>query len=106
MISLFWYYGFQIFFYFFYQNCIFYEFFLFPCQNVTLLTSPIKGKRYSENAQRWKEAYLDMLIVFVELFMRFGLRHSYLAKFFGFLISPNFVFLFVNVRHISDSDIY
>ena len=47
-------------------------FILFPCQNVTLLTTPIKEKPCSKNAQLWKKAYMDMLIVFIELL--FGLR--------------------------------
>ena len=48
------------------HNCIFYEFILFPCQFTIFLTSPIKKKLSKENAQHWKKAYLDMLIVFVE----------------------------------------
>ena len=39
---------------------------LFPCQTMVLLKSPVKGRHYKENAQRLKEAYLDMLIVFDE----------------------------------------
>ena len=48
------------------HNCIFYETILFPCLIITLLTSRIKGRHCRKKAQRWKKAYLDTLIVFVE----------------------------------------
>ena len=48
------------------HNCMFYEFNLFPCQFITLFTSPIKQSHFRENAECSKKAYLDMLIVFVE----------------------------------------
>ena len=65
-------------------NCIFYEFNLYPCQIITIMTRPINKRFCRKNAQRWKKAYLDMLIVFVEKFKLFGLRHSYLANFVVF----------------------
>ena len=65
-------------------NCIFYEFILFPCQIITIMTRTINRRLCWKNAQRWKKAYLDMLIVFVEKCKLFGLRHSYLANFVGF----------------------
>ena len=77
--------NFSFIFFVFYQNCIFYEFFLFPCQNVTLLTSPIKEKHYSKNAQRWKEAYLDMLIVFLNCLCFLGWDTVVSQNFLGFL---------------------
>ena len=39
-----------------------------------------KMKKSKEIAERCKKAYLDMLIVFVEWFMLFELRHSCLEK--------------------------
>ena len=47
------------------HNCIFYEFILFPCRIITLLTIHIEGKHSRGNAQRSKKAYLNLLIVFV-----------------------------------------
>ena len=64
---------------------MFYEFNLFPCRNITLLTIPIKERHCRKNEERWKRAFLDMLFVFVEWFMFFGLGHSYVAKFLVFL---------------------
>ena len=50
MVYLFGYYA------FFYElNCVFYEFILFPCRIITLLTGPIERKHSRENAQRWKK---------------------------------------------------
>ena len=48
------------------HSCIFFEFILFPCRIIKLLKSAIKGRHCRENAQRWKKAYQDMLIVFVD----------------------------------------
>ena len=71
---------------------------------VVKLETQIKEKFCSETALRWKKAYLDVLIVFVELIFR--LRHSYLANVFGFLILRKFVFLFVVAGHIPDKNRY
>ena len=62
------------------RNCVFYEFILFPCQIITLLTKTIEGMHNNESSKRCKKAYLDMLIDFVELLMLFGLRQSYLLQ--------------------------
>ena len=48
------------------QNCIFYEFILFPCQIITLLTSPKAVKHSRKVYSSGKKSYLDKLIVFVE----------------------------------------
>ena len=45
---------------FFEHNCIFYGSSLFSCRIIALLTSAIEAKNSSENAQRWKNAYLNI----------------------------------------------
>ena len=81
MVSFCVYYGFSLIFFIFEHNCKFFEFILFRCQTIIIMTRPIEEKLSRKNAQRWKKAYLDMLIVLVIYFMLFGLRHSYVAKF-------------------------
>ena len=63
MVSLFWYYASSIFLLFLIGIAYF---ILFLYRIITLLTSQIKGRHCRENAQRWKKAYFDMLIVFIE----------------------------------------
>ena len=55
----------SMFFFILAHNCIYYEFILFPCQIIILLTFQIEGNYSRKSAQRWKKAYLDMLVVLV-----------------------------------------
>ena len=73
------------FFFVFENNLKFYDFILFPCRIITLLTSPIEQKLVGKKHSVEKGAYLNMSIVFALLFSIFGLRHSYLANFLVFL---------------------
>ena len=84
------------FFFIFEHTCRFYEFILFPCQIIKLLTIPNEDRHSRKNAQRWEKAYLDLFIILVTKFLLFGLRHSYLAKFkciFWFYLSLSFFVL-------------
>ena len=84
--------------------CILYEFSLFPCRIITLLTTPLEKKHSRKHAWRCIEPNLDSLNIFVEQFVLFEQRHFFLAKFFEFLFLPMFVFLFAAECHLPDKD--
>ena len=50
----------------FWQSVSYVTFILFPGEIITLLTSPIEKKNIWELEWRWKQAYLNTLIVFTE----------------------------------------